>query len=263
MRSVASSRIGMTRHFGAPAERPQTWLPRHHARLAIGGHPAVRGVTENTADRRRIPAPLSARCRNSLGLQAAADVRQRQTLLAHPGKYLLNHARLVQHNLKPSLATPVVLGDIAIAIGCRAEDADTAATGGMQLAAATAIQDLGALIFGDDPLHLQQQVILGTAAQFAVEENYLHAATLQLIHQQELICVLPREPVRRMYVESIDGPIGYLVAQSFQGRSDQTGAAVTIVDKAQLRIQDMAVRFNALPQGGQLTGDGSGLGLPF
>src|SRR6266571_3720839 len=54
-------------------------------------------------------------------------------------------------------------------------------------ASSVALDDLGPLILGDHPLHLQEQVVFRTLAQGPVQEDDLHPRTPELIHQQHLI----------------------------------------------------------------------------
>ena len=48
----------------------------------------------------------------------------------------------------------------------------------MTASAPTALEDLGAFIFGNHALHLQQQVVLGCAADGTVQEDNLGAAAV-------------------------------------------------------------------------------------
>ncbi len=94
--------------------------------------------------------------------QTAADFAQRQAFLNHPGKNLLHDARLFDDDLVPRFAATGLLADVTIAIRCAGQHADATGEGRVQLAASTAFADLGSFILGDDPLHLQQEIVFGT-----------------------------------------------------------------------------------------------------
>ncbi|HEX2479178.1 MAG TPA: hypothetical protein VHK45_07840 [Geminicoccaceae bacterium] len=78
------------------------------------------------------------------------------------------------------------------------------------------LQDLGALVFGDDALDLEQQVVFRAGADRAVEEGNLDAGTPKLLHQEGLVRVAPGEPVRCEQVDAIDLAGGNHVAQPLQ-----------------------------------------------
>jgi len=61
------------------------------------------------------------------------------------------------------------------------EHVDRAVAGGVLLAPAAALHDLGALVLGDHALDLQQQVLLGSVAGGVAEEDDLDAATGELL----------------------------------------------------------------------------------
>ena len=102
----------------------------------------------------------------------------------------------------------------------------------MALAAPAALDDLGPLVLGDHALDLQQQVVLRRPAERAVEEDHLDAGALELVEQQDLIAEAPRQPVGRMDVEALEIARGDRIAQPLQGRAQQDGAAVAVVDEA-------------------------------
>jgi hypothetical protein len=107
----------------------------------------------------------------------------------------------------------------------------------VQLAAAAALQDLGALIFRDDALDLEQQVVLGRAPQRAVEEDQLDAAPPQLVDEENLIGVAARQAVGGVDVEPIDCPLDGRIAQPLQRRADEGAAAAPLVEEAQFVLQ--------------------------
>ena len=74
----------------------------------------------------------------------------------------------------------------------------------MTAAAATAFQDPGTLILSNDALDLQQQVILGRAADRAVEEDDLGPGAAEFLNQQHLMGIAPRQPIGGKDVEAIE-----------------------------------------------------------
>ena len=70
-----------------------------------------------------------------------------------------------------------------------------------------------------------------------IEEDYFHAAALQLIQQQYLIGVLPRESVGAMNVEAINRARGCYITQSFQGWSNQRCSAIPFIEKPPFAFQ--------------------------
>ena len=60
----------------------------------------------------------------------------------------------------------------------------------MQLTPPMPFDNLRALILGHHPLDLEQQVVLRTAPQFAIQKDDLDAGPVEFIHQQDLIGVL-------------------------------------------------------------------------
>jgi hypothetical protein len=143
------------------------------------------------------------------------------------------------------------------------QDADAAAPGRVQLPAPRPLQDLGALVLGDDALDLQQQIVLRPLAQRAVQEHQLDAAMLQLVHEQRLVGIAPRQAVGRMHVQAIDGPRRGLVAQPLQGGAHQGAAAVALVEEAQFLVQRQPLLSHAPAQGLHLTVDRVLVRLPL
>ena len=117
------------------------------------------------------------------------------------------------------------------------------------------LQDLGALVFGDDALDLQQQVVFGAGADRAVEEGDLDAGAPELFHQQRLVRVAPGEPVRRQHINLVNLAGGHGVAQLLQRWPHQGGTALALVDEGVIRIHHGSVGGDAIPQSGDLAGD--------
>ena len=123
----------------------------------------------------------------ALALQAAADLADRAALLPDPLEDLPHDPGLFGHDLVARLAAALVLADVAIAVGRAAEHVDRAAAGGVLLAPAAALHDLGPLVLGDHALDLEQQVLLGAVAEGVAQEDDLDAATGEFLEEQDLI----------------------------------------------------------------------------
>ena len=87
----------------------------------------------------------------------------------------------------------------------------------MQLPAAAALGDLRALVLGDHPLELAQQLVLRrTRALGLFGEHDLEPAARELLEQQHLVGVSAREPVRRMTQHHLEAPLECAVAKPLQ-----------------------------------------------
>jgi hypothetical protein len=106
-----------------------------------------------------------------LTFQTPADFFDRQPIAANPLEQLLHYDRLVRDNLIGGRARAGVLGYIPISKWSAAQYVHTAAPRCVTLAAPTSFEDLGTLVLGDHPLHLQQQVFFGRNADGPVEKH--------------------------------------------------------------------------------------------
>src|SRR3954447_17180524 len=182
---------------------------------------------------------------------------------ADPLEDLPGHARLLGHDLVPSLAIAVSLTDITIPIWRAAEDVDRPAAGGVLLAAAAPFRDLGPLVFGDHALDLDQEVLRRVGAVGVAEEHDLDPATGEFFEDQDLICIFARETIRVLDVETVEGPGGGLVAEPLQPRAEEQGPADAVVDEPQLGVAAQPVVEDASVERLELTRDRVLLGLPL
>ena len=90
-------------------------------------------------------------------------------------------------DLPTRLAAPLGLADVAVAVRGPADGADPAGAGRMELPTADTFQDLGPLVLGHHPLHLEQQVVLRGLADLVVEEDQFHTAPPQFVDQEHLV----------------------------------------------------------------------------
>ena len=80
------------------------------------------------------------------------------------------------------LASTQMLVDIAIAVGRPTAHMHDAHAGCMPLPPAMPFANLGPLILGHHPLHVEEEIIFRAAAQFPIEAHHLDAHTLVCIH---------------------------------------------------------------------------------
>jgi hypothetical protein len=105
-------------------------------------------------------------------------------------------------------------------------------------------------------LDLKQEIVLGGAANWAIQEDDFHAGPAQLLNQEHLMGIAAGEAVRRMHINASQLPCCGGITQALQSRAKQDGSAVALVDIDVHGLNLMAVSGDALAQGGDLAGDG-------
>jgi hypothetical protein len=189
-RGCVDPRDGTPGLLGTTTLRPETLrLEPARTRLAEGRRPLVGGVLEHQPDRRAIPGRFTLPGGDAVALQASADLADRAPLLADPLEDLPHDPRLFGDDLISCLAVALVLADVAVTVGRPTEHVDRAATCGVLLAPSATLDDLGTLVFGDHALDLEQQVLLGAAADGVAQEDDLDAAASEFFENQDLICI--------------------------------------------------------------------------
>ena len=86
----------------------------------------------------------------------------------------------------------VVARHVAVAVGGAAAEV-VAVARLLQLAAAEALAQHGALVLGDGALDLQQQLVVGVVRDRMLQEYHLAAGAAELLEQQDLVGVAPRQ----------------------------------------------------------------------
>src|SRR4051794_35977644 len=167
--------------FTGAANRARPGCSRSGAGLPEASVPAIGRVAEKGPDPASAPRLLAAARRTALPLQAAADLAEAEAVAANPREDLADHLCFVLNDLVAGNTATVVLADIAIAVRRPTKHVHRSHAGGVQLAAAASLLDLGALVFRHHALNLQQQVILGRHPDWAVEEDDLHPGAVQFI----------------------------------------------------------------------------------
>jgi hypothetical protein len=131
----------------------------------------------------------------------------------------------------------------------------------MAFATAAALHERGTFVFGDDALHLEQQLILGGRADRAIEKDNRYPCVGQFFHEQHLVGIPTRQAVRGTDRESIDAAQRGEIPQALQAGTNQGRAALPIVDKRALGRKVQTILTGPFVQGGHLAFDRLGRGL--
>lgn len=135
--------------------------------------------------------------------------------------------------------------DAAVAVG-HLPEADLAGAGAVEFAAAVALGDLRALVFGDHALHLHQQRGLRVLAERrAFEEPHLALKPLQLLEDQHLVGVGAREPIGAQAQHAVEHAGLGGVTQPVERRTVEPRARVAIVDELLDDLVPVGVRRGA------------------
>jgi len=86
--------------------------------------------------------------------QSTTDFANTEPLLPHPSKHLSHDTRFLLYNVIASRSPTFMFVDIPIALGSSTHYRDITHVSRMAFPTATALQNLGAFIFGHHPLHL-------------------------------------------------------------------------------------------------------------
>src|SRR3954464_805234 len=146
-------------------------------------------------------------------------------------------------------------GDVPVAVGGAAGEV-VAVARLLQLAAAEALAEDGALVLGDGALDLQQELVVGVVRDRALQEHHFGAGAAELLQEQDLVGVLARQPVRGQHGDDPDGAVAHGVAQRVQAGSVEPAAAVALVAEDVLVGEGVAVVGDPGAQGGELAVDG-------
>jgi len=180
--------------------------------------------------------------------QASTHLAQTHAIEADPGENEPNDARFFLHNLKACNPAAFIAGDIAISERRPGECADRARASGVPSTASTALQNLGAFIFGDHALNLEQQIILRRIPDRPVQEHDVHASTPKLIYQQRLVGIAPSQAIGGMDIQALDPPAGGSVAKPLESGAHEDGAAVAFVNVTIIRLEQKAIGRDPLAQ---------------
>jgi hypothetical protein len=129
------------------------------------------------------------------------------------------------------------------------------------LAAPAALDDARPLALREHALQPRQRRALRRLTDRPVEEHDLRPGPRELLDQHRLVRVRAGQAVGGVHVDHVDGRHRREVAQALQGGSDQAGAAVAIVEQAELGGDLVPVRGRARQRRLDLAADGVPLGL--
>jgi hypothetical protein len=122
----------------------------------------------------------------------------------------------------------------------------------LQLAAAEALAQHGALVLGDGALDLQQQLVIRVIRDRVLQERHLAARPAELLEQQDLIGVAPRQTVGAQHRDEVDSAVADRVAQGVEAGSVEAGATVALVTEDVLLRELVPSSRSPAPQGSEL-----------
>src|SRR5581483_10930947 len=131
----------------------------------------------------------------------------------------------------------------------------------MSFATSAALQDFRSLILGNHPLNLEQQVVLWRLSYFPVQEEHFNTGTKELFQQEHLMGVVACQPIRTMHIELINASSRCHITQTFEGRTNERGSTVAVIDELQFRRKRSSRRRNTGSQIRNLTLNRFGLTL--
>lgn len=253
----------ITPRLGTASMRTKSRQTRPPTRLAKRRSPLIGGVPQHSTDSAARPVDSACGRTDSLLLQPSTDRPDRQSFEGHPLEDFAHDASFFKHDPEVSFSAPLVLAHIPVAIWSAGQHIHRTTTGCVTFPAPRAFHDLGPLIFGNHPLHLQQQIFFRATAQRVIQEHEFHTMMFHFIDQQYLVGVLARQSIGRMHVDAIDAPrIGH-ISQLLQSWPYKRASAVSIIDESQFRLQIQTIVANTLLKCLDLAGDRLLLGLLF
>nr|WP_254453742.1 hypothetical protein [Siccirubricoccus sp. G192] len=131
-----------------------------------------------------------------------------------------------------------------------------ALSGLLQFAAAEPLTHHGALVFRDGALDLQEQLVVRVIRDRVLQERHLAAGLAELLEQQHLVRVSPREAVGAQHRDVLDGAVAGRVAQGIKAGPVKARAAVSLVAEDVRLVEFVAPADRPGPQGCELAADG-------
>jgi hypothetical protein len=126
----------------------------------------------------------------------------------------------------------------------------------LQLAAAEALAQHRALVFGDGALDLQQELVVRVVRDRVVQERHLAAGPAELLQEQDLVGVAPRQAIGAQHRDEPDGAVADGVAQRVEAGSVEAATAVALVAEDVLLRKLVSLSPDPVPKGGELAVDG-------
>ncbi|HUQ11044.1 MAG TPA: hypothetical protein VM146_12075 [Steroidobacteraceae bacterium] len=226
---------------------------RYNARPPEHGASNIGRIIEHAADRRDAPMSQTPRTSAAHALQTSAHLAHAKSIQTNPRKDATHDVGLFLDDLEAGQSATLIAADVAISERRARQRADRTRAGGMQATTPNPLENLGALVLGDDALNLQQEIILRRVADRAVQEYHLGPGATKLLNQQDLMGVASCQPVGREQIDALDMRAGHRIAQLLQCRTLKVRAAAPIIHVAVIRLKLQAISGDALLQHRDLT----------
>src|SRR3954452_14168790 len=235
--------------------RPAPRYAGDHVVEAIGvGGAGVHRIGQDVVHDGRRPLPAARSRHPRAGIQAFRALANGEPLLKHPGIELTDHGclRLVDDQVCGHDAAARL---VAIAVGdLRTEDIAVARF--LQLATPEPLSEHGALILRDGALDLQQKLVIWVVRNRVVQKDDLAAGAAELLHEQDLVGILPREPVGADHGHHVNGSVADSVSERVQRGTVQARPAVALITEHMSLGERVPLVVGPVPQGRDLTANG-------
>jgi hypothetical protein len=175
---VATSRLGRS-----ASGRTEARSDRRPTGFAKRGFAFVGRVFQHIPDGLVIPVLFASTRPDTHLLETATYLIDRAAVVPDPRKDLLHHAGFIAHDVEACLSAAFLLVHIPVAVGCMTQDPDVTFLRGVPFAASAPFEKFGPLVFRNDALHLQQQLVFRRVPQGAVEKDDLDSSLRQFIEQ--------------------------------------------------------------------------------
>ena len=240
------------------AER-RTWAGAHAGAVGVD-RARVGRVRQDAPDRRHAPVVPAARRADAQVVEALHQRHERARLVGIPPEQLGDQRGLGGVGAHAGgIAGPVRVGPVSVRRPGPRQHLPALQL--VEPAAPRALGDERALVLGHRPADLQEQLVLGIVGERTVGELDLAAVTLQLLQEQHLMDVVPRQPIRVGDEDAIELGQGGEVAEPVEAGPPQRGPGVAVVaEDVIFRERPLAVSGDA-SQPVELLVDGLGLGL--
>ena len=181
-------------------------------------------------------------------LQAPTNFAQAQAIEADPPENEPNDTRFFLDHFEACYAAAVAAVDVAISKTRPSKCADRTRARSVATTATTALQNLGAFIFGNHALNLEQEIILRRNPDRPVQKHDVHAGTPKLVDEQRLMGVAPSQAIRGMDIQALDLAASGRITKSLERRAYKDRAAEAFVDITIIWFEHKAIGCDTLAQ---------------
>src|SRR5215469_1768857 len=195
--------------------------------LAEAGDSAIGRVPQHTPDHRAFPAACPTR-RYAFPVEPPRDLRDAQSL---DRIHLIDAPHYAGLSFIDQIGGERLfrLVDITIAVRSAAHDAHFPRLGTVSLATPRALQDLGAFVFRNHALELNQELIFRAVAWWRLHEQGFDSLAGELFDQQNLVSILSAQSIGRVREHNLDLSFGGEIAHAFQTWALQCGSAIAFI----------------------------------